>query len=56
MLYAASVRAQAPGRFPPDSLINVKVIPKNTPVMQVVGMMRKFRGRARRPLPVLSRR
>src|SRR5881392_3179699 len=36
--------AQAPGHFPPDSLINVKVIPKTTPVMQVVGMMRKFAG------------
>ena len=36
--------AQAPGKFPPDSLINVKVIPKNTPVMQVVGMMRNFAG------------
>ena len=44
MLYAGSVRAQAPGRFPPDSLINVKVIPKNMPVMQVVGMMRNFAG------------
>src|SRR5213592_3565460 len=36
--------AQAPSHFPPDSLINVKVIPKNTPVMQVVGMMRNFAG------------
>src|SRR5438046_6722806 len=36
--------AQAPGHFPPDSLINVKVIPKNTPVMQVVGMMCNFTG------------
>lgn len=34
--------AQAPGRFPPDSLINVKVIPDTTPVIQVVGMMRNF--------------
>ena len=34
--------AQAPGHWPPDSLINVKVIPKNTPVEQVVGMMRNF--------------
>src|SRR5213075_29710 len=32
------------GKFPPDSLVNVKVIPKNTPVMQVVGMMRNFAG------------
>jgi len=36
--------AQGPGKFPPDSLTNVKVIPKNTPVMQVVGMMRNFAG------------
>jgi len=35
---------QGPGKFPPDSLVNVKVIPKNTPVMQVVGMMRNFAG------------
>lgn len=34
--------AQAPGRFPPDSLVNVKVIPDTTPVIQVVGMMRNF--------------
>src|SRR5207247_9542546 len=36
--------SQALGHFPPDSLINVKVIPKNTPVMQVIGMMRNFTG------------
>src|SRR5258706_7176219 len=40
----AALRAQARGKFPPDSLVNVKVIPKNTPVMQVVGMMRNFAG------------
>jgi Photosynthetic reaction centre cytochrome C subunit len=40
---AAPLAAQA-GRFPPDSLINVKVIPKNTPPIQVVGMMRNFAG------------
>jgi len=39
---AGPLQAQAPGKWPPDSLINVKVIPKNTPVMQVVGMMRNF--------------
>jgi len=43
-LAAPAVAAQAPGHWPPDSLINVKVIPKNTPVMQVVGMMRNFAG------------
>ncbi len=41
---AAALSAQAPGHFPPDSLINVKVIPKNTPVMNVVGIMRNFAG------------
>jgi hypothetical protein len=41
---APALVAQAPGRFPPDSLVNVKVIPKNTPVIQVVGMMRNFAG------------
>lgn len=40
----AVLAAQAPGRWPPDSLINLKVIPKNTPVMQVIGMMRNFAG------------
>src|SRR3989442_8961545 len=40
----AALVGQAPGHFPPDSLINVKVIPRNTPVMQVVGMMRNFAG------------
>ena len=33
-------RAQAPGHWPPDSLINTQVFPHNTPVMQVVGRMR----------------
>jgi len=41
---ACPLNAQAPGHFPPDSLINVKIIPKNTPVMQVVGIMRNFTG------------
>ena len=36
--------AQAPGKWPPDSLINTKVIPKNTPPIQVVGTMRNFAG------------
>lgn len=43
-LLLVALAAQAQGHFPPDSLINVKVIPKNTPVMQVVGMMRNFAG------------
>jgi hypothetical protein len=41
---AAKLPAQAPGKFPPDSLINLKVIPKTTPVPEVVGMMRNFAG------------
>jgi tetratricopeptide (TPR) repeat protein len=36
--------AQAPGKWPPDSLVNVKVIPRTTPVMQVVGTMRNITG------------
>ncbi len=38
----SAAAAQAPGKWPPDSLINVKVIPKSTPVMQVVGTMRNI--------------
>ncbi|HEV8597833.1 MAG TPA: hypothetical protein VGQ69_00570 [Gemmatimonadales bacterium] len=41
-LIPALLAAQAPGRFPPDSLVNTKVIPRDTPVTQVVGMMRNF--------------
>jgi len=44
VLVSSELPAQAPGRFPPDSLINVKVIPKNTPPIQVVGIMRNFAG------------
>ena len=44
LVVCSSLAAQEPGKFPPDSLINVKVIPKSTPVMQVVGMMRNFAG------------
>lgn len=40
----AVLSSQAPGHWPPDSLINVKVMPKNTPVMQVVGIMRNVTG------------
>ena len=35
---------QAPGKWPPDSLVNTQVIPHSTPVMQVVGMMRNITG------------
>src|SRR5919201_3526 len=43
-LVSRALAAQVQGHFPPDPLINVKVIPKNTPVMQVIGMMRNFAG------------
>ncbi len=34
--------SEAQGRFPPDSLVNLQVIPKNTPVREVIAMMRDF--------------
>lgn len=34
--------AQPPGKFPPDSLVNTKVIPRSTPVIEVIGTMRNF--------------
>lgn len=43
-LCPVALAAQVSGKFPPDSLVNVKVIPKKTPVVQVVGMMRNFAG------------
>jgi photosynthetic reaction center cytochrome c subunit len=36
--------AQAPGKWPPDSLVNVQVIPRTTPPIQVWGMMRNIAG------------
>jgi hypothetical protein len=36
--------AQAPGKWPPDSLVNVRIIPKGTPVVQVWGQMRNIAG------------
>jgi len=36
--------AQPPGRWPPDSLVNTQVIPRTTPVIQVVGQMRNVAG------------
>lgn len=38
----AALPSQAPGRWPPDSLVNVQVIPRTTPVMEVVGAMRNI--------------
>ncbi len=40
---AAPVHGQA-AKFPPDSLINTKVIPHKTPVIDVIGQMRNFAG------------
>ena len=39
---ARPAAAQAPGKFPPDSLVNTKVFPHNTPVTEVLGVMRNF--------------
>lgn len=39
-----SAHAQAAGKFPPDSLVNTKVIPHKTPVTEVLGMMRNISG------------
>ena len=40
--FVPTLAAQAPGRWPPDSLINTQVIPRNTPVSQVIGTMRNI--------------
>lgn len=43
VMFGASVAtAQGPAKFPPDSLVNTKVIAKSTPVTQVIGTMRNF--------------
>jgi hypothetical protein len=44
VVLSSSAAAQVAGKFPPDSLVNVQVIPKGTPVMQVVGQMRNITG------------
>lgn len=41
-LLPVPVLAQAPGHWPPDSLVNTQVIPHDTPVTRVWGMMRNF--------------
>ncbi|MFL5606481.1 MAG: c-type cytochrome, partial [Gemmatimonadaceae bacterium] len=43
-ILSASAQAQTPRKFPPDSLVNTKVIPHSTPVPQVLGLMRNFAG------------
>src|SRR5262245_35543161 len=40
LVFPALLSAQ--GKWPPDSLVNVHVIPKTTSVIQVTGMMRNF--------------
>ncbi len=42
VLSVGTVEAQSAGRWPPDSLVNTTVIPRGTPVIQVVGRMRNF--------------
>jgi len=44
IVFPVMLGAQPPGRWPPDSLINTQVIPRTTPVTQVVGQMRNFAG------------
>jgi hypothetical protein len=44
VILASSLSAQAPRKFPPDSLENTRVIPHSTPVQQVLGMMRNVSG------------
>lgn len=43
-LSSAQATAPTAGKFPPDSLVNVKVLPKTMPVTQVLGVMRNFSG------------
>lgn len=42
VVLAPNLPAQPQGKFPPDSLINTHVIPKATPVVEVIGAMRNF--------------
>jgi len=42
LLLPASATAQVAGRFPPESLVNVRVIPRTTPVTNVIGQMRNI--------------
>jgi hypothetical protein len=38
------VLAAQPGKFPPDTLVNTKIFPRSTPVLQIIGAMRNFAG------------
>lgn len=40
LLAPSALSSQAPGRWPPDSLVNVQVFARTTPVMEVIGAMR----------------
>jgi len=42
LLSTSPAAAQVAGSWPPDSLINTQVIPRDTPVPRVVGMMRNI--------------
>jgi hypothetical protein len=44
LVCSIAASGQTPGKFPPDSLVNTKVIPHNTPVTQVLGLMRNISG------------
>ena len=44
VVHVSALAAQATGKFPPDSATNLQVIPKGTPVMQVLGQMRNITG------------
>ena len=41
-LVLPAVSIAQPGHFPPDSLVNTRVFPHATPVVQVIGAMRNF--------------
>lgn len=38
----AAVAAPSAAQFPPDSLVNLKVLPEDTPVRELIGVMRGF--------------
>jgi hypothetical protein len=44
IIRSGALAAQATGKFPPDSATNLQVIPKGTPVREVLGTMRTIAG------------
>src|SRR5688500_14714036 len=42
LAFPVALASQPPGKWPPDSLVNVQVIPRATPVIEVVGAMRNI--------------